>query len=425
MSPPRREICCEIPFAFARDSQFDAATAAIPVYSHQGSLRAYTFKDMSTDAGCPPKRVRVFLSYAHDDFELAAEIAEILINQNVVPDWDRNVEPGTAFTEAIRGRILHSHVFMPLLTKTSHQRPWIHQETGYAMALNIPVLPLVIGEVNQLTPTMIAQLQAIVVPQEEKLAEKLRDPPIGVIVRQLVQPLPFTPRSLVEIAYWPESRTELLAKYAARVLELAKQAGGSPTVRQRGALSSFCIPDADETHRIWRDREKPKSRSDYYHYLQRLERQALERCTLEGGCKLIVDPVIDRRESKGVSLEAQVVRLRTLLEFLTAQRDNPLVEVVISRGRIGGNLTILGDWFFADSLVPRAGKGYYQTVFNWHAPSAFQKVIEFDREFNEACSVSEHVGAQTVTARIADFIREIEGETVDPPPTEPPFTAKA
>jgi hypothetical protein len=361
--------------------------------------------------------VRVFVSYAHEDFAIAERIANVLKHDNVSPDWDRNVEPGTAFTTAIQGRILHSHVFMPLLTEKSHQRPWIHQETGYAMALNIPVLPLVIGEVKDLTPTMTAQLQAVVVPELRMLEDKLGNPPIGVIVRQLVQPQPFMPRSLVEIAYWPEARTELLGRYADRVLDLARQAHVAPTLRQRGALSSFTIPDEDLSAPVWKQREKPKDRSDYYHYLQRLERQALERCTHEGGCRLLIDPAIHREEARGVSLDAQAVRFRTLAAFLNKyvnqrapEEGKPCVEIVVSPVPISGNLTIVGDWFYAESLVPRAGKGYYQTVFNWHAPSAYQKAIEFDKEFDEACERKILVGVPAVLKHLQGLITEIDAK---------------
>jgi len=303
-------------------------------------------------------RIRAFVSYTHGDVHLAKEVGAILARQQVTADWDRNIQPGTAFTDSIKSRILHSHIFVPLITAKSQHRPWIHQETGYAMALNIPVLPLVFGEVKSFTPAMIAQLKAVVVAKASDLSRL----PIGGIARQLVQPVASVPSGLVEIAYWPEVRTELLGRYAARVLDLAKESQCAPTIRQLGSLSSFCIPDADEDAAVWRDRDAPVVRSEYYHYLQRKERQALEQCARKGGCKLIVDLAVHWDGLKGISLTAQAVRLRTLREFFESTHD---VKVVVSDRARAGNLTIVGDWFFAESIVPRAGKGFFQTIINW------------------------------------------------------------
>lgn len=45
---------------------------------------------------------RVFISYAHADSELAEKIARIFANLGLIPLWDKNIRPGTAFTEAIK-----------------------------------------------------------------------------------------------------------------------------------------------------------------------------------------------------------------------------------------------------------------------------------------------------------------------------------
>jgi len=45
-------------------------------------------------------------------------------------------------------------------------------------------------------------------------------------------------------------------------------------------------------------------------------------------------------------------------------------------------LTIVGDWFVAESLVPRP-EGYRQTVFSWHAPTVLRWVSAFDQQFEE------------------------------------------
>ena len=164
--------------------------------------------------------IRVFVSYSHNDLQVAERLTDSLKKHGLIPDWDHNIQPGTPFTDDIRSRILHSHVCMPLLTNNSHHGLWIHQEIGYAMALNIPILPIVIGDIKDMTQAMSAQLQAIIIPDVGELEVKLTNPPIAQTIRRLVEPRPFVPKNLIEVAYWPEVRTELLAKYAQTALEM-------------------------------------------------------------------------------------------------------------------------------------------------------------------------------------------------------------
>ncbi|PYP82102.1 MAG: hypothetical protein DMF61_27360 [Blastocatellia bacterium AA13] len=44
---------------------------------------------------------------------------------------------------------------------------------------------------------------------------------------------------------------------------------------------------------------------------------------------------------------------------------------------------MVGDWFVAESLIPRAGEGYRQTIFSWHAPTVLRWMRKFDEEFEE------------------------------------------
>lgn len=83
------------------------------------------------------------------------------------------------------------------------------------------------------------------------------------------------------------------------------------------------------------------------------------------------------------SLNQTISRLQTLLSFLQSAEDFR-VEIVLSTQARDGNLTILGDWFVAESLVPRQG-GYRQTVFNWHASTVSRWIKRFDEQFGELC----------------------------------------
>ncbi len=52
------------------------------------------------------------------------------------------------------------------------------------------------------------------------------------------------------------------------------------------------------------------------------------------------------------------------------------------------SVTILGDWFYAESITPTPGAGYRQTLFTTHAPSMQAKIDLFDQEFSELLNSS-------------------------------------
>ena len=315
---------------------------------------------------------------------------------------DRNIGAGTPFTDAIKGFISHAHLFVPLITKNAQNKPWVHQETGFPMARNIPILPIVLKDADMPT-SMIAQLQAIEVDDELSNLE-VQLP--RTLVETLVLSRPASPTEMMQIAEWPEQRTLWLAEYAKRVRDL----GHAGLFRQRGALSSFCIPDADISDTAWQEREGDRRRSDYYHHLQREERRALEWHAMKAGCRLILDTSL-RFKNRG--LQQTVARLETLLAFLESAKDFK-VEVVLSPQAREGSLTLVGDWFVAESMVPRPG-GYLQTVFNWHAPTVSRWVQRFDEQFRDICqrqnldpASSREFAISKIRQTICDYSKEID-----------------
>ncbi len=109
--------------------------------------------------------LRVFLGYGHEDSALAADVERVLVELGHVPWRDTLILAGTDFTEAIQKKIATSHVFMPLLTDKAEERPWVHQEIGYALASHIPVLPVAVGTAPA---QMLRTRQAIHVTQGGK-----------------------------------------------------------------------------------------------------------------------------------------------------------------------------------------------------------------------------------------------------------------
>lgn len=316
---------------------------------------------------------RVFLSYTHEkpDEKIADEVEMILKDLNQHPVRDKNIQPGAPYMDVIKDMITHSHVFMPIITQLSAARPWVHQEIGYAAALDIPILPLAIGDVPS---GMIAQAQALSV--KEDLSD-LRELLGKVNFDNVVFPLPSGPTFLVDVADPPERRAQLIAQCT----RAAIQHEASGLLLQSGALSSFCIPDAGPDDSIWDQREGNKPKTHYHRLLQREERRALEAYAGKYGCMLILDPSISFASSGPGVREARLSTLKQALGDLPQDR----VYVVTSSSARSASLTIVGDWFTAESRLPRPGRGYEQTVFNCHAPSVLRSAKDFVARFESLC----------------------------------------
>jgi hypothetical protein len=84
---------------------------------------------------------RIFLSYCSEDEAYAGHLEEVLSAMGLVVFWDYKLTPGNPFTPEIKTTISRSHLFVVLLTEASKERPWVHQETGYAMGVGVPILP--------------------------------------------------------------------------------------------------------------------------------------------------------------------------------------------------------------------------------------------------------------------------------------------
>lgn len=253
-----------------------------------------------------PYPFRVFLSYAHADKPLVGRMAAILVSIGLTPLWGIDINPGKPFATEIKELIARSHLFIPVLTPQSNTRPWVHQETGFAIALNIPVLPISIGQ----TPSeMISDIQAISVRQDlSDLAERLNQ----IDLWRLVVPKPSKPFGTIEVAEWPEQRREYIIRYANWVTEL----GEYGRVRYQARFSIFGAPDRDLSDPIWDMREGDAKRTEQMRYLAREERRAVERHARAAGCRLIIDPTSPTFQEQGtVAQKARVVVLR---EFITS-----------------------------------------------------------------------------------------------------------
>src|SRR4051812_10661083 len=115
---------------------------------------------------------RAFISYSHGNEKEFRAVLRTLERRGLHVWSDRELTAGAGFTEQIRLRITHSHLFVPILTPESHKRGWVHQEIGFAVAMRVPVVPICIG---RLPDGMIQMNQAVVLRNlADDLDTKLR-----------------------------------------------------------------------------------------------------------------------------------------------------------------------------------------------------------------------------------------------------------
>ena len=313
---------------------------------------------------------RVFVSYSHEDKELVGDVVSVLKDNGLMPMYYEGFAPGSRFLETIKTRIAHAHVFMPVITESSSSRGWVHQEIGYAVALNVPVLPLVRGV---LPGQMLGEYTPLELPDSiEAIGSQLSHEVLGKVAKRYRH----SRYALYRCADLTEDRAQMLASYSDDVQSM----GFCGCVRQKGGLSSFHIPDEPLTNAVWLDRNGGHDRGDFHNQCQREERIALERHAREEGCRIIVKPSIPY-EKWGP--EARRVRLQTLIEFLNSMPDDKAQVAVDETMSVEQSLTMVGNWFAAESVSATIGHGFRQTIFTRHAPSVESRAELFDKEFQE------------------------------------------
>jgi hypothetical protein len=231
-------------------------------------------------------------------------------------------------------------------------------------------------------------------------------------LEHVVMPGPQRPPAMMEVADWPEKRVEMMAAAARRVLQL----GYTGRVLERGGLSSFCIPDRNiEEVKIW-NRRDATPRSSYYHSLLRDERRSFEIHARSKGCDLLINPegVISSNDTNAPIShhvrEAQICRLEILLEFLSTLTDSQCR--VVCHDRAGdANITIIKDWFCAETSYREPKQGWRQTVFHWHGPTVLAAQRHFELEFEERLRTFAPDGASSLEiaiGRIKETLRKLE-----------------
>lgn len=311
---------------------------------------------------------RVFISYSHADRELVEKIVILLQENGLDVLWDHNLSFGHGFTEQIKNFIAHSHVFMPIITEASSHRGWVHQEIGFAMALNIPIWPLT---KDKLPGEMLWHLHAMAISDNfEILKNQLSKEELNKLIRRHQR----DSRPMFECAEQQEDRTLMMVEYANNILELNRDAH----VWQKGGLSSFHIPDSPLSNQVWKDRYGAHY-SEYRCKLQRQERQTLEKHARDKGCSLILDTAISYERYGYFS---KIARLKTIMEFLESMSDKEVIVAFLrpEQHHREHHITIVGDWFIAEAAYAHMDVGIRQTIFTRYAPSIRSRIETFDEE---------------------------------------------
>ena len=198
-------------------------------------------------------KIRVFISYSQKDLELVEKLVEILKEEGIIVLWTRSLAPGKGYINQLKVFIEHAHIFMPVITKSSSARGWVHQEIGYAIGLHIPIYPVLLGKVKPVG--WIESIQAIKLSDDSTvLKEQLSYKVLAKLLKD--KPLP----ALYQQAAKVEERAYLMKSYSDKVNTMGK----SGIVRQKGGLSSFHIPNKRIEHQDWEDRYAPGRQSPHH-----------------------------------------------------------------------------------------------------------------------------------------------------------------
>jgi len=368
-----------------------------------------------------PKHYRFFVSYRSKDEATAKVIVHTLTTLGHYVKDMMQLDLGVNFPEQIRQWIDWCHFVVPVITKQSRNRPWVHQEIGYALGRHVPLVPIVCG-CPPGSLAFLGNVQAIVVNDKSDLPARLSTTAWKNSIDDIKHRNPF-PVSACDID--AESRSRLFAEVGDKIAQEFPEA--PIRIRQCSRLTSFSVP---------RNPAAPPwtlVNLKNLFWLQAKERIALESLVDEGGCDLMIDPdyyeFADGRnrlcqppapKSKkirdGYDPYIQLARLATLRDFLQIKNDDLVRVVVVDNSTSSESMTIIGDHWLTFSAAGVPFETLRKTIWTWHAPTVGWELEIFDRNFTNALEGQQNKIGDKKTSRvyaierINEAIAEIERE---------------
>jgi hypothetical protein len=335
---------------------------------------------------------RIFISFSHGDEKIADKVRLHLTTIGAKPMSDQNLDPGLSFTEEIKKYISYAHIFIPILTESGSTRPWVHQEIGFALGMGIPILPLAIGSLPE---GLTHQIHAISLSVDlGNIADRVTTYALQNVMERASEI--GTPN--YQCAEKLDDRTNLLIKYAKEVFYL-KDSG---KVRIKAAFSSFTIPINHPSNPIWIVREGQYKATEEKRKLLMNERLVLEKHVQQRGCDLILEPFHTKRHD----YSTRKIRWEILIKFLESFDDDH-IRIAFLPGSIDSNLTMVGDFFLAEAVVPYYGASYHLTTFTKHGPTVLRRVQDFDLEMEDLLEQNNLKGLSSRQAAIDRLKKEI------------------
>jgi hypothetical protein len=294
---------------------------------------------------------------------------EVLKKEGMVPMWDKDLPVGVRFTEHIKDFIANSHVFLPVLTQHSMNRPWLHQEIGFAAAMDKPIVPVILG--NLTVPGFIAETQGI------QLRSDLEDAPERLTAGAFHAAMSYVKDcpAIYQCTEDNARRALLLAQCSDSISSLGRYGA----VRQLASLTTFHLPDRSPENSVWKEYFVREPNNSFLFENLRKELVALRKHAVECGCRLIVDdvdmlPGVYSRYGKA----SVHPRINGLLAFL---RDDSVRDVVVAvnndRDRMS-SITLVGDWFSSEAVSSGKERVLREALFTRNAHVVRQQIQDFD-----------------------------------------------
>ncbi|MBU1699014.1 MAG: toll/interleukin-1 receptor domain-containing protein [Candidatus Eisenbacteria bacterium] len=316
---------------------------------------------------------RVFISYSHTDRSIVDSLVQVLRDSGTYPMWDDDLVGGSGFSDQIQDFISNSHIFLPVLTQESKDRPWLHQEIGYALALGKPIIPIAL---NALPDGIISGVQAIQLKDDLSDAQQKLTPALFRKHMTSIQEHPITYQCTDDNI----RRAQLLAQHADSVSSIHQHG----RVRQMASLTSFHLPGRGTKDPIWKKYYPATPDNKILFDALRKERVALTEHAEIAGCSLILDP-FDRLEEiyKRHGAGNVIARVNGLISFL---KDDTVsnIEVAINDDREREiSLTVVGDWFSSEAVSSGEKSILKEAVFTRCATEVRQHIEDFDERLEE------------------------------------------